>query len=259
MIEEITSTQNAKVKKWQHLSTKKGHQKFHQYVVEGWHIVGDAITAEQPVVQIMATPEQLNIHQHQFPNNVEVFEITDEIAKKLSDTVTPQGIFAVLDILAAENVDPATATGAWLLLDRIQDPGNIGTMVRTADAAGFRGVVFGDGTSSRYTPKVIRSMQGSQFHIQLTHSNLEDWISALKERNIPVYGSALNENAEDYSTVTPPAEFGLILGNEGQGMSDKLMTQTTTNLYIPIKGQAESLNVAVAAGILMFKLNQNLA
>lgn len=259
MIEEITSTQNAKVKKWQHLTTKKGHQKFHQYLVEGWHIVGDAITAEQPVVQIMATAEQLNLHEHQLPSNVETFEITDEIAKKLSDTVTPQGIFAVLDILATEQVDPETATGAWLLLDRIQDPGNIGTMVRTADAAGFRGVVFGSGTSSRFTPKVVRAMQGSQFHIQLVEANLEDWVKALKDRNIPVYGSALDENAEDYNTVTPQSEFGLILGNEGQGMSEKLMGQTTTNLYIPIKGQAESLNVAVAAGILMFKLNQNLA
>ncbi|GAW98363.1 rRNA methyltransferase [Secundilactobacillus mixtipabuli] len=259
MIEEITSTQNAKVKKWQHLTTKKGHQKFHQYLVEGWHIVGDAITAEQPVVQIIATAEQLNLHEHQLPSNVETFEITDEIAKKLSDTVTPQGIFAVLDILATEQVDPETATGAWLLLDRIQDPGNIGTMVRTADAAGFRGVVFGSGTSSRFTPKVVRAMQGSQFHIQLVEANLEDWVKALKERNIPVYGSALDENAEDYNTVTPQSEFGLILGNEGQGMSEKLMGQTTTNLYIPIKGQAESLNVAVAAGILMFKLNQKLA
>ncbi|WP_089108418.1 TrmH family RNA methyltransferase [Secundilactobacillus mixtipabuli] len=258
-MEEITSTQNAKVKKWQHLTTKKGHQKFHQYLVEGWHIVGDAITAEQPVVQIIATAEQLNLHEHQLPSNVETFEITDEIAKKLSDTVTPQGIFAVLDILATEQVDPETATGAWLLLDRIQDPGNIGTMVRTADAAGFRGVVFGSGTSSRFTPKVVRAMQGSQFHIQLVEANLEDWVKALKERNIPVYGSALDENAEDYNTVTPQSEFGLILGNEGQGMSEKLMGQTTTNLYIPIKGQAESLNVAVAAGILMFKLNQKLA
>ncbi len=164
-----------------------------------------------------------------------------------------------MDILASETIDPETATGAWLLLDRIQDPGNIGTMVRTADAAGFRGVVFGNGTSSRYTPKVVRAMQGSQFHIDLTHGNLEDWVKALEARQIPVYGSALNDQAEDYSTVTPQADFGLILGNEGQGMSERLMTQTTTNLYIPIKGQAESLNVAVAAGILMFKLNQKLA
>ncbi len=120
MIEEITSTQNAKVKKWQHLTTKKGHQKFHQYLVEGWHIVGDAITAGQPVVQIAATAAQLEQHQADFPNNVEQFDINYEIAKKLSDTVTPQGIFAVIDILAAEHVDPETATGAWLLLDSIK-------------------------------------------------------------------------------------------------------------------------------------------
>lgn len=259
MIEKISSTQNSKVKKWQHLTTKKGHQKYHQYLVEGWHIVGDALTAEQPVVQIAATPEQLAEHVNQIPDNIEQFEINDEIAKKLSDTVTPQGIFAVIDILAAAHVEPTEVTGAWLLLDRIQDPGNIGTMVRTADAAGFRGVVFGNGTSSRYTPKVVRAMQGSQFHIQLTEGDLSLWVNALKSRDIPVYGSALDEHAKDYQTVETTPNFGLIMGNEGQGMSQELMTLTTTNLYIPIKGQAESLNVAVAAGILMFKLNQNLA
>ncbi|MTV81036.1 RNA methyltransferase [Secundilactobacillus folii] len=257
-MEKITSTQNAKVKKWQHLTTKKGHHKFHQYLVEGWHTVGDAIAAEQPVVQVAATPEQLDEHAQDIPDDVERFEITDEIAKKLSDTVTPQGIFAVIDILAAEHVDPDEATGAWLLLDRIQDPGNIGTMVRTADAAGFSGVVFGNGTSSRYTPKVIRAMQGSQFHIRLSEDDLGNWVSAFEARQIPVYGSALDKDAQNYQTVEPQPAFGLIMGNEGQGMSERLMSQTTTNLYIPIKGQAESLNVAVAAGILMFKLNQNL-
>ena len=258
MIETITSIQNAKVKKWQHLTTKKGHQKYRQYLVEGWHIVGDAITAGQPVVQIAATAAQLEQHQADFPNNVEQFEINDEIAKKLSDTVTPQGIFAVIDILPANHVTPDTVSGAWLLLDRIQDPGNIGTMVRTADAAGFKGVVFGKGTASRYTPKVIRSMQGSQFHVQLTEGDLTEWVTTLKDRQMPVYGSALDEQAKDYQTVTNQADFGLIMGNEGQGMSADLMAATTTNLYIPIKGDAESLNVAVAAGVLMFQLNHDL-
>ncbi|KRK97937.1 rRNA methylase [Secundilactobacillus odoratitofui DSM 19909 = JCM 15043] len=258
MIEKISSTQNAKVKKWQHLTTKKGHQKYHQYLVEGWHIVGDAITAGQPIVQIAATPAQLAQHQAQLPANVEVFEINDDIAKKLSDTVTPQGIFAVVEILAQQHVNATEATGGWLLLDRIQDPGNIGTMVRTADAAGFTGVVFGQGTSSRYTPKVIRAMQGSQFHIQLTEGDLSEWVTDLKQRGIAVYGSALDEHAQDYSAVEPTADLGLIMGNEGQGMSAELMAATTQNLYIPIKGNAESLNVAVAAGVLMFQLNANL-
>lgn len=100
MIEKITSTQNAKVKKWQHLTTKKGHQKYHQYLVEGWHTVGDALTAHEPVQTLIATGEQLDAHQNDLPDTIEQIEITEEIAKKLTDTVTPQGIFAVVNITA---------------------------------------------------------------------------------------------------------------------------------------------------------------
>lgn len=256
MIEKITSTQNAKVKKWQHLTTKKGHQKYHQYLVEGWHTVGDALTAHEPVQTLIATGEQLDAHQNDLPDTIEQIEITEEIAKKLTDTVTPQGIFAVVNITAATRVAPAGADGAWLLLDRIQDPGNIGTMVRTADAAGFTGIVFGKGTSSRFNPKVIRSMQGSQFHVQLTEGDLTEWLQTFQTANKPVYGTALNKDAKNFRDVTAGNDFGLIMGNEGQGMAPELMTQTTENLYIPIKGNAESLNVAIAAGVLMFQLNQ---
>lgn len=257
-MEKITSLQNAKVKMWQRLTTKKGHQKDHQYLIESWHIVGDALAAEQSVTQIIGTEEQLSLHKAALPDELPQIEITEEIAKKLSDTVTPQGIFAVVDIDESQRVHPEDATGAWLLLDRIQYPGNIGTMVRTADAAGFRGVVFGRGTASRYTPKVVRAMQGSQFHLNLTEGDLMSWTHMFQEKGIAVYGSALNDSAIDYKTVTATADFGLIMGNEGHGMSEELMAATTQNLYIPIKGQAESLNVGVAAGILMFGLNSSI-
>ncbi len=256
MIEKITSTQNAKVKKWQHLTTKKGHQKYHQYLVEGWHIVGDALTANEPVQTILATADQLEAHEDDLPATLEQIEISEEVAKKLTDTVTPQGIFAVVNITAATRVAPEDAAGAWLMLDRIQDPGNIGTMVRTADAAGFTGIVFGKGTSSRYNPKVVRAMQGSQFHVQLTEGDLTAWLTTFKGADKPVYGTALNKDAKNFRDVTASTEFGLIMGNEGQGMAPELMAETTDNLYIPIKGNAESLNVAIAAGVLMFQLNQ---
>ena len=145
-------------------------------------------------------------------------------------------------------------TRPWLLLDNVQDPGNIGTMVRTADAAGFAGVAFGTGTVDIHQPKVERSMQGSQFHLQLISTDLTALVAQLQAQGAPVYGSELNPQAAEYLDVDAPAAFGLIMGNEGNGMSPELLAQTDQNLYIPIKGQAESLNVAVAAGILMFGL-----
>ena len=101
-------------------------------------------------------------------------------------------------------------------------------------------------------------MQGSQFHLNLYEGDLAKWIEDFKMVNAPVYGTQLNPQAKSFRDVEPGKTFALIMGNEGQGMSEQLLSQTTANLYIPMRGQAESLNVAVSAGILMFQLNKNL-
>lgn len=99
-------------------------------------------------------------------------------------------------------------------------------------------------------------MQGSQFHLQLVDGDLKKWITDFKEAGLPVYGSELNPQAKNFRDVQPGADFALIMGNEGHGMDHDLLQETTDNLYIPMRGQAESLNVAVSAGILMFQLNR---
>jgi len=203
---------------------------------------------------IMATPEQLAEHQEALPLGVPVFEITTDIAKKLSDLVTPQGVFAEVSLPTATREPRFIHDGAWLFLDAIQDPGNIGTMVRTADAAGFAGVVFGNGSVDPYSPKALRAMQGSQFHMTLTKGDLQDWTAAFTQNDINVYGTQLDPEAADLFTIPAQSQFALIMGNEGQGMAADLAKMTTKNLYIPLTGDAESLNVAVAAGIAMFAL-----
>jgi len=175
--------------------------------------------------------------------------------RHITETITPQGIVAIVDMPNLKRKPALPLKGAWLLLDRVQDPGNVGTMVRTADAAGFAGVVAGDRTADFCSPKVVRSMQGSQFHLQLFEGDLNKWIADFKQQQSPVYGTQLNPAAKNFRAVHPGTDFALIMGNEGQGMSDELLKQTTDNLYIPMRGQAESLNVAVSAGILMFQLN----
>lgn len=253
-METIKSAKNSRVKAWQKLQTKKGRQASETYLLDGWHLVQEAIQHDGKLHAVMGTTEQLAEHQEELPLGVPVFEITDDIAKKLSDLVTPQGIFAEVSLPSATREPQFIHDGAWLFLDAIQDPGNVGTMVRTADAVGFSGVVFGHGSVDPYSPKALRAMQGSQFHLTTTTGNLADWTASFTQNGMNVYGTQLDPEAADVFTVPAQTQFALIMGNEGQGMQPELAKMTTKNLYIPISGQAESLNVAVAAGIAMFAL-----
>ena len=250
----IKATGNQQIKELKKLHTTKGRKKANSYLLEGWHLVKEAIASQEEITTILATADFKHLDELTSLDGVEFIEISPEVAQSLSDTKSPQGIFAVVSLANKRQLDPSEATGAWLFLDGIQDPGNIGTMVRTADAAGFSGVVFGTGSADLYQPKVLRAMQGSQFHINLAKGELSPWIEAFQAKNYPVFGSELNEDARPYNQVGKHQDFALIMGNEGNGMQEKHLQQTNLNLYIPIKGQAESLNVAVAAGILMFEL-----
>lgn len=253
-MDRILSNQNNRVKAWAKLATKKGRQENRTYLLDGWHLVEEAIKANAKFHAVMATEAQMALHLSDVPHGVPAFEISEEVAKHIAGTNTPQGIFAEIS-LPEKTFDPSYVhDGAWLLLDNVQDPGNVGTLVRTADAAGFKGVVIGAGTADVYSPKVVRAMQGSQFHLEVLSGDLTVWTEALSANGLPVYGSQLNESAKSYRSIEPSTQFGLIVGNEGQGMSDELASKTTANLYIPIQGQAESLNVGIAGGILMFSL-----
>ncbi|MEH6857153.1 RNA methyltransferase, partial [Priestia megaterium] len=171
--------------------------------------------------------------------------------KLLSDTETPQGIIAVcFQTKHAEIIHTAQKV---LLLDAVQDPGNLGTIIRTADAAGVEAIIVGEGSVDVYNPKVVRSTQGAIFHLPIVKGDLLEMISLLKEREIAVYGTSL-QNGKVYTCVKPSNEFALVVGNEGNGVSEKVLEQTDQNLYIPIYGKSESLNVAIASGILLYYL-----
>lgn len=258
-MEKLTSIHNQHVKNWKKLQTKKYRRQTGTYLLDGWHLVNEAIQGGIHILQLIGTEEQLTAHPDLWEDADDVYEVTEEVMQHITDTVTPQGIVAVVPLPNSHEVpDMDTLKGGWLFLDRVQDPGNVGTMVRTADAAGFTGVVVSQRSADIYSPKVVRSMQGSQFHVRLYEGDLSKWVNDFKQINAPVYGTQLNPQAKSFRDVNPGETFALIMGNEGQGMSEQLLKQTTDNLYIPMQGRAESLNVAVSAGILMFQLNKNL-
>ena len=240
----ITSKANSVVK-----NAKKLHQKKYRksvYLIEGWHLFEEAVQAGVTIEKIFAL-ESYRDQLAAFPQTVWVSE---EILLDLADTQTPQGIVAVIQ---KEEVGlPDLHQGKFLFLEDVQDPGNVGTMIRTADAAGFTGVVVSDKSADIYSLKTLRSMQGSHFHLPIYRMSLASFIEETKKTAMPILATTLSIDSKDYRELSSLENFVLVMGNEGQGISSVIAESADQLVHIGMKGRAESLNVAVAAGILMF-------
>lgn len=247
----ITSVQNERIKQLKKLHTAKGRRQAGEYLVEGWHLVEEALKSNLVSVCLL-TQDMYDTYQPFITSDVII--ISQEVVSALSQTQTPQSIFAVVRMVTP-TID--LSSGKYLLLDGVQDPGNVGTMIRTADAAGFSAVIVGEGTVDIYNDKIVRSMQGSQFHIPIVKQSLHEVIDRFKEHDIVVYGTELNEQAVQLFEVPYSENCAIVVGNEGNGVSKEILNKTDKNVYIPILGQAESLNVAVAAGIMMYHFVKN--
>ncbi|MFS9056107.1 RNA methyltransferase [Streptococcus oralis] len=240
----ITSKANSVVK-----STKKLHQKKYRksvYLIEGWHLFEEAVQAGVRIEKIFAL-ESYRDQLAAFPQTVWVSE---DILQDLADMQTPQGIVAVIQ---KEEVGlPDLHQGKYLFLEDVQDPGNVGTMIRTADAAGFTGVIVSDKSADIYSLKTLRSMQGSHFHLPIYRMPLVSFVEEAKKSNLPILATTLSRESKDYRELSSLENFVLVMGNEGQGISSVMAESADQLVHIGMKGRAESLNVAVAAGILMF-------
>ena len=244
-MEQITSAQNSKIKNANKLKKKRDRDKTGLALIEGIHLIDEAYQSGLDIEQLFVVdPSRTDEQLIEYAS--ETFEINLKVAEALSGTVTPQGFFAVIkkpeyDISTAKQV---------LLIDRIQDPGNLGTLIRTADAAGIDLIVMEKGTADPYQDKVLRASQGSVFHIPVMSESLQIFIDTFDG---PIYGTALDE-AVSFKEIEAQDTFALILGNEGEGVNETLLNSTTQNLTIPIYGKAESLNVAIAGSILLYQL-----
>ena len=240
----ITSKANSVVK-----NAKKLHQKKYRksaYLIEGWHLFEEAVQAGVTIEKIFAL-ESYRDQLAAFPQTVWVSE---DILRDLADTQTPQGIVAVIQ--KEEVGKPDFSQGKFLFLEDVQDPGNVGTMIRTADAAGFTGVIVSDKSADIYSLKTLRSMQGSHFHLPIYRMSLASFVEEAKKTAMPILATTLSKESKDYRELSPLEDFVLVMGNEGQGISSIMAESADQLVHIGMKGRAESLNVAIAAGILMF-------
>lgn len=242
-MEIIESIQNQKIKQIAKLHNRKDRKKMQQFIIEGEHLVEEAVNSNVDIEMILTVnPDKLT--EAMVAGSKQQYEITFKVAEKLSQTEAPQGIYAVCNMKDGKDAE----LNRVIYLDRIQDPGNVGTIIRTADAAGLDAVIIAKGTVDIYNDKVLRASQGSVFHIPVIEMDFDE---ASSKSSGTIYGTSL-EKARDYKEVIPSDNFMIVLGNEGQGVNPEILSATDENLYIPIYGRAESLNVAVCAGILMY-------
>ena len=243
----ITSKANSVVK-----NAKKLHQKKYRkssYLIEGWHLFEEAVQSGAKIEKIFALSE----YGEKLTDYPQTVFVAEEILLDLADSQTPQGIVAIVQ--KEEEQLPDFTSGKYLFLEDVQDPGNVGTMIRTADAAGFSGVIVSSKSADIYSLKTLRSMQGSHFHVPIYRMSVEGFVEEAKKSGLPILATTLSQNSKDYRELAQLADFALVMGNEGQGISPFMTNQADQLVHITMKGQAESLNVAIAAGILMFYLS----
>ena len=240
---EITSLDNQLVKKIASLHKKKFRDEYELFFIEGMKSIKEAINFNQEIEYILYSPDMV-----EYDLDIEGIEVSKEILCKISDTVTPQGIIAVCKI-KEEKIDVLKGKKKIVYLDKVQDPGNVGTIIRTADAFGIDGVVLSKECADIYSPKVVRSTMGSIFHLPVIR---DVGVEELKKLNMKIYSSSLDGD-EEFKIEDNSI---LVIGNEGNGISEETKEITDEFIKIRMPGNAESLNASIAAGILMYEFTK---
>lgn len=234
----ITSTNNNTIKTLIKLKQKKYRNQFGYYLIEGEHLVNEALKANQ--VECIITTKPLK-------SDLEVIEVSEEVMAKLAFTKSPSNIMAKCKI---DSNNELMMKKRYLILDDLQDPGNIGTLIRSALAFGIDQVILSKNCVDLYNDKLLRAMQGANFHISCIYGDLTEIIEKLQANGVVVVGSAL-ENGQDISLIEKTEKMAFIVGNEGKGMNQNILDKCDYIGYIPIQ-TIESLNVAIAGSILMY-------
>jgi len=257
-MEIIQSAHNPKLKNWISLKTKKGRDTQGLFLIEGIKLLEEAISSGQEIQSIIVDelkeiPFKIEDAINALPNKISIYKLSSHLMDKLSDTESPQGFFAVVK-KQVNNLQHLIDNGTSfvLLLDQIQDPGNLGTMIRSADAAGVDAVILGNGTVELYNPKVIRSTMGSLFHIPILDLDIDEGIHMLKKVNFKILGTSPHAK-ESYFDVNLRENVAIIVGNESKGLSEEREQQVDQMVSIPMLGKAESLNVAMATTLILFE------
>lgn len=248
---EITSAQNPRVAALRALRQAKGRAETGLFLAEGRKLCREAFEWAQ-VETLLVEKERLDEFSALTARARDVLVVPVRIMETVCETKTPQGVAAAVRIPAP--LDAARAEGLVLALDGVQDPGNVGTMLRTAEAAGFSGALLSPACADAFAPKTVRATMGSVYRMPVWRGELAGALSALKERGFSVVSTELG--GEDFFAALPglKAPLALVIGSEGNGVTPAVRALSTHRLALPMAGHVESMNAAVAAGILMYSI-----
>lgn len=255
----ISSQQNERVKAWASLLDKKHRDRSGLFVIEGVHLIQEALKCAADVKTIVydaerGLPLELERDEHAAASyeEVEWIQASPAVMAKCTGTNTAPPAFAVVGKLGASADKLYGKNSLVIALDGVRDPGNVGTIIRSADAAGADAIILGKGCVDLYNPKTVRSTMGSLFHLPIIEADLSVLLPEAKSHGIKLVGTSLQAVHTCYSyDWTQPA--WLLMGNEAEGLSPEVLAEVDDNVIIPMAGQSESLNVAMASTILLFE------
>jgi TrmH family RNA methyltransferase len=250
----ISSMQNPIIKLVVQLQKKKStRKKENLFVIEGIKSVNEI--PQEYHVKYYITTEQITKEDLPRLEEKKWVVVTEEIYKGISETITPQGAMAVVEIPVRRLEHLRNERDSfYLVLENIQDPGNLGTLIRTAHAFGVRTVLVTKGSVDLYSPKVVRSSMGSLFHTMIyTDYEIESYVDYLKDAGIPLYVTMLEESQPAFE-IQFQHPLAIVIGNEGNGVSDYMKQAANYRMMIPMPGGSESLNASIAGSICMYEV-----
>ena len=251
----IKSKDNELIKHLKKLKEKKYRDKYEEFIVEGYKIVEEAISENVKIVKIVVSEsfEKSSLYEKFVDYSDIICTIADNLFESISNVVNNQGVLAIIkkEKLEEKNID--YNSNFHLILNGIQDPGNIGTIIRTADSLNIKQIIVSRGTVEVYNPKIVRSTMGAIFRVKIIESaNILDTIERLKEHGIKVYATDLYTNESIYSVDFDNS--AVVIGNEARGVEEAVKNVCDKKIKIPMLGKTESLNASVATGVILYEV-----
>jgi len=258
----INSTKNERIRRYRRLRKKNLRYKERRFLVEGLLAVREAIYSPRKLECIICDQrgsEALEAYSDLIrQQGIPCYSVTDEVMTALSTTVTPQGVTAICHMLHMDLAELLDLSPSFLLVaNRVRDPGNLGNMVRVADAAGTEGMIICKESVDVYNPKTVRSTAGSIFHLPVSIDiDIAEAINDLHERGYTVYAADAHQGTNMWE-IEWPDRMALVMGNEAWGMPDEEEALADAMVSVPLFGKAESLNVSAAAAVLLYEVGKH--
>lgn len=260
----VTSKDNQWVKEWRRLNdSAKYRRESGLFAIEGARLCADALRSNVSLQAVLYTSSALaaygNVVEPLLAAADTAVEISPELSRYMGDTMNPQGVFCIAKMLDNSLIiDKINIIGTYSALEDIQDPGNMGTIIRTAEALGLDGILLSDGCCDIYNPKVLRASMGGVFRMPLMRvGDMAETVVALQEKGLTAFACVVDSSATPITSANMGKGAVALIGNEGNGLRAETVAACKHSVTIPMAGRAESLNASMAAGIILWEMCRN--